>query len=526
MPVLLVGQVDPPAHAVARALQRVAKAQLANDAHAVGRQQREQRDGGRFPEQLEACRRVAVRDRLDGLHGLGAHLLHLLPRDPAARALVVEPLLARRLLGVPAQVDELRERRRVAGERLFGHVEHIVDVRGEADQPVDVVGDAREFELLRVFEPLGVRFHEVAQVVAHQHRKVERVRYLEGPHRPRVCPVRVGGAGLGRRRRLGHVLRAVPPAQEAQQREPVLLGRGRDHGAARAARRKGRRAELDVPVQLALERGRDPSQRVRAHLALVLGNALEGRHLGQLVRKALLLQLKVQIVLQLVVEQQVHLALRRVLLLLLLELPPLRHGLVERAQEGHRLGRAAKAARHRRRRRQWQQRKRADPAEGARVEPLRGRLEDVEQRVVLLLGHLAHDHCGRVDLQRGRAQPGPIEHLPDGARRAAVGCAVVQNRLEVALEDPVHRSLPCGAAVAQLDARERKAIGAAHAKVVDRRRLPRRHRRVRLGRASALLACARRGRRRAARPTALVRRLLRGRGAQLHSGRRRVRHRV
>ena len=82
VPVPLLGQVEAPP-AATRFLKGVPEAQLANQPHTIGRDQREQREGGGVAEQLDIA---PLRFRsLDGLH---PRLLHVGPINPAANALL------------------------------------------------------------------------------------------------------------------------------------------------------------------------------------------------------------------------------------------------------------------------------------------------------------------------------------------------------------------------------------------------------------------------------------------------------
>ena len=100
------------------------------------------------------------------IHRLDARLLHGGPVDPSADALIEEVLRLGLRLRLGAEVDQLRQRRRLEQQRRLGRVQVGVSVGGDADQAVEVVGDGGEAELLRRLQPGRVRLDEVAEVGA------------------------------------------------------------------------------------------------------------------------------------------------------------------------------------------------------------------------------------------------------------------------------------------------------------------------------------------------------------------------
>eukprot|EP00966_Prymnesium_polylepis_P072842 1691508-Prymnesium_polylepis.1 len=82
VPIALLGQVEAPSTAPS-ALQRVAEAQLADQSHTVGWNQREQRERSSIPQRLDV-RPAGLRP----LHRLQPRLLHVLPTEPATDALL------------------------------------------------------------------------------------------------------------------------------------------------------------------------------------------------------------------------------------------------------------------------------------------------------------------------------------------------------------------------------------------------------------------------------------------------------
>ena len=73
---------------------------LANAADAIGRDEREERDGGRVAQREALFLRAAPLRLIQLLKALDTRLLHVLPREPATDALVVHLL---RLAGLPGR---------------------------------------------------------------------------------------------------------------------------------------------------------------------------------------------------------------------------------------------------------------------------------------------------------------------------------------------------------------------------------------------------------------------------------------
>ena len=119
VPIALVGQVHHPAAAAGLLLERVPKTKLADAAHAVRGDERQQREGGAIAQQIALVgrRSTALAQSCELVGGGDASLLHLFPLHPAANALLVELLRLGGLLRLAAQVDELSQRVGVHGQQ-------------------------------------------------------------------------------------------------------------------------------------------------------------------------------------------------------------------------------------------------------------------------------------------------------------------------------------------------------------------------------------------------------------------------
>ena len=103
----LLREIQPPALAIVGALQRVAKAQLSNEANAVGRNERQQRKRSGFAQERALLHGIAAHEASSLLYSLHPSLLHVLPLNPTANAAVEHLLTPAGLFRLSAQVYQL-----------------------------------------------------------------------------------------------------------------------------------------------------------------------------------------------------------------------------------------------------------------------------------------------------------------------------------------------------------------------------------------------------------------------------------